>query len=492
MKRLTIVLAVLTMVPSMSLAYAAADEDTMQGQGNVSNVAPTCQITQPADGSSHIAGTSISFAATAQDNNNDNLTYWWNFGDGSDNVYGASATHSYSTAGTYTVTLTVSDGELSASDNISITVTSPPSLDAGPPSLGAGPSPPPSDTTPPTLTVLFPTTTWVGPHLTARVSASDASGIDWSSIVVKLDGSPVEFTFSNGVIVIVLSDVEPGAHSLWVGVADLEGNSGERTISFTVVPEVATVQLGAVVAGENAVADFSASGTPVRKVALLPSQSLENIVVNVRVIDEKPPELPVLPGEVFTYLEFTTDVPLQNATIDFAVPREWMERNGVDGGTIRLYRYSSSWRGLPTVCIEENATHRFYRATTSGFSIFAIAGQPPAVTQPSTDQPDLILLTLLALLVAVVCMGVVSLCRPSKEPKLPKVSKKSPKPQVEPLKPLRKPVGVQPEAKSKIGTRYIKHMMPTAKKLVATGKSKSGRSAQGSPRGRAGKKRSKG
>ena len=159
--------------------------------------------------------------------------------------------------------------------------------------------------------------------------------------------------------------------------------------------------------------------------------------------------------------------------------------------TIKLYRYSSSWQELPTACIGENATHRFYRATTSGFSIFAIVGQPraqpPAVAQPSTGQPDIILLTLLTLLVGIVCVGTVSLFRPSKGSKPPKVSKRGTKPEVAPLKPPKKLVKVRPEAKSKIGADYLKHMMPIAKELVAAGKFKSGRDS----RSQSGRKRSK-
>jgi chitodextrinase len=76
----------------------------------INDVAPTPTITPPA---SLVAGTSATFKGSATDPStaatNAGFTYSWNFGDGSSAVSGASPSHTYANAGTYTVALSVTD-----------------------------------------------------------------------------------------------------------------------------------------------------------------------------------------------------------------------------------------------------------------------------------------------------------------------------------------------------------------------------------------------
>jgi PKD repeat protein len=71
------------------------------------NVAPTPVINQPA-----CAGLvcNISGVGSADPNTGDTFTYLWNFGDGTPTSTSSATSHTFPAAGSYTLTLTVTDG----------------------------------------------------------------------------------------------------------------------------------------------------------------------------------------------------------------------------------------------------------------------------------------------------------------------------------------------------------------------------------------------
>jgi|GEM_PF-1197016 len=102
------------------------------------NLPPTAEAgpNQPAPGEEIEVGMPVSFnGAGSYDPNDDpnydnkrdseytdNLMYTWDFGDGSKEVMGRNVEHVYSKAGTFTVMLTVSDGEYTDSDTLKVKI----------------------------------------------------------------------------------------------------------------------------------------------------------------------------------------------------------------------------------------------------------------------------------------------------------------------------------------------------------------------------------
>nr|WP_250855216.1 PKD domain-containing protein [Anabaena sp. CCAP 1446/1C] len=85
---------------------AISNEATVTVTVTVNNIAPT--INNVSVESNIQEGITSTFSATATDPGND-LTYSWNFGDGTDAVIGENVNHIFADNGIYTVTLTVSD-----------------------------------------------------------------------------------------------------------------------------------------------------------------------------------------------------------------------------------------------------------------------------------------------------------------------------------------------------------------------------------------------
>jgi PKD repeat protein/regulation of enolase protein 1 (concanavalin A-like superfamily) len=94
-------------------------EDTVTITVVDSNEPPTASPTATPDTGS--APLSVTFLANASDPDGDDLTYLWNFGDGTTSIE-ENPIHIYAEADTYMVSLTVSDGELDANASLTVVV----------------------------------------------------------------------------------------------------------------------------------------------------------------------------------------------------------------------------------------------------------------------------------------------------------------------------------------------------------------------------------
>ena len=132
---------------------------------------------------------------------------------------------------------------------------------------------------------------------------------------------------------------------------------------------------------------FTFSGittSSVGSVAITAANTIPKLMVTVK---ETTPSAATAPptGDIYEYVEITLSWvnphDIERAVIVFTIPADWLEDHGMAPEDVRLMRcVGGVWQSLETeVAGEENGLYRF-RATTPGFSTFAIAAAPENAT----------------------------------------------------------------------------------------------------------------
>jgi glucose/arabinose dehydrogenase/uncharacterized beta-barrel protein YwiB (DUF1934 family) len=99
----------ITTGPDGSLYWASISDGTIHRVDYTGNEAPTIDSASATPTEASSAPQTVDFSVSASDPEGDSLTYDWSFGDGSTGS-GASPSHTYQSAGTYTAYVEVSDG----------------------------------------------------------------------------------------------------------------------------------------------------------------------------------------------------------------------------------------------------------------------------------------------------------------------------------------------------------------------------------------------
>ncbi len=184
-------------------------------------------------------------------------------------------------------------------------------------------------------------------------------------------------------------------------------SSGDNDTILEIVPPppegALSVTIGTITAGGTGSADFTQYGIAVTRVKITTTSDVSGARVDIVMHAAKPAGVTAIDVPVYLYFDLITTVGadyIEGATIKFKVPRSWIVQMNIDEGTIRLLRYRGGWQRLSTGVIGTDSTYFHYEATTPGFSLFAIAGEPmvaptstpwgrPTVPPPTQAPPFL-------------------------------------------------------------------------------------------------------
>jgi PGF-pre-PGF domain-containing protein len=114
----------------------------------------------------------------------------------------------------------------------------------------------------------------------------------------------------------------------------------------------------------------------VTRVTISLGQEVPNVDVLVEELEGKPAGAaePFLPVRAYVSIN-VGEASVENAAIEFKVPKSWVEQNNIDEYTIKLLRLNSEWRELPTRLTRSSDLYFYFEAQTQGFSIFAVVGE---------------------------------------------------------------------------------------------------------------------
>lgn len=215
---------------------------------NTTNNAPTATPSIPTTGQARYKQT---FTANGSDIDGDPLHYWWDFGDGSAPVYGASQTTRYTTPGTYTVTLHITDDQGgSHTETQTITIDSP--VDDWTQRT--------SNTTN-QLTALA-TNGSLAVAVGTRAIRTSTDGTTWSTVTTGSNEIFKDVTYNNGLFVVVGQDYDFSINS-WVGLIKTSSNGTtwtQRHFGGNVLQGVAGNANGFIAVGNSGTSMESSDG----------------------------------------------------------------------------------------------------------------------------------------------------------------------------------------------------------------------------------------
>ncbi len=167
----------------------------------------------------------------------------------------------------------------------------------------------------------------------------------------------------------------------------------------TTTPSLASevVQIASIAAGATGNFRFVSTSLPITNIQVRVKTAVEEPKITVKQVDPASlgtMMLSTLAGGTYQYLDMSavklTSTNIDTVTIDFKIPRSWFQ--GYIENSLVMKRYvNSQWVDLPTTKVATESTWAHYRATSPGFSIFALYAQKPEIMLTASPSQNLTL-----------------------------------------------------------------------------------------------------
>jgi len=297
----------------------------------------------------------------------------WDFGDGS-TLASQNPTHIYSTAGNYTVNLTVSNTNGTNSKTAIITVLQGPVADFSTSVIG-GYAP---------LLVTF----------TDHSQNVESWSWDFGDGATSTEQNPTHTYSSAGTYTVKLTAINGNGTNEKTAqiIVDRKSNGGSSHSSGggggSPEPaknvEVKEISQTFIANGKTIKFDFTKNATCVVYVGFDSKKTAGKTTTIAEQLKNKSTLVSGLPeGEVYKYFNvwvgnsgFASSTNIENPVICFKVEKSWIKDKNIDKNSITLNRYSDKkWEQLPASLLREDNKYLYFKSSVSGYSFFAITGK---------------------------------------------------------------------------------------------------------------------
>jgi len=349
-----------------------------------------------ADFTSNVTSGALPLTVNFSDQSTNEPTEWeWNFGDGNTSTE-QNPTHTYSTVGTYNVSLNATNAggsnSTSVTDYITVAVAPVANFTTD---ITSGTAP---------LTVTFTDLSTNGPT---------AWEWDFGDGTTATSQNPTHTYSDAGTYTVSLNASNVGGSNVttmtgYITVnAPEEDSSSRRSIPVSQPSDIVVSthsSMQRILGGSSIEYDLSQTESPVVSIKFDAKDNAGLVIASVQVLSDSPDNTPAPNGDSYQLLSIDvgkqgtiSNQNAENILINFRVSREWILENNLDPATIRMARYhEGEWEELPTDRIDEDDEFLYFAAETQGFSIFSVIGdevkatteeETPVTAEFADDEP---------------------------------------------------------------------------------------------------------